>query len=54
MMVVHLFFFLKMNEAWPNAPSLQIDAWLFENLDIWGKDDDLKKKKNGWGMAEWP
>ena len=28
------FFFLKMNEAWPNALSLQIDAWLFENLDI--------------------
>ena len=33
------FSFLKMNEAWSNAPSLQIDAWLFENLDIWEKDD---------------
>ena len=21
---------------------------------IWGKDDDLKKKKNGWGMVECP
>ena len=32
-------FFWKMNKAWSNAPSLRIDAWLFENLDIWGKDD---------------
>ena len=37
--VPFFFFFLKVNEAWPNAPSLQMDAWLFENLDIWGKDD---------------
>ena len=30
---------LKMNEEWSNAPILRIDAWLFENLDIWGQDD---------------
>ena len=24
--------FLKMNEAWPNAPSLQIDAWFLKAL----------------------
>ena len=25
-------FFLKMNKAWPNAPGLQIDAWLLKIL----------------------
>ena len=31
-MMISLFFFLKMNEAWPNAPSLWIDAWLMKTL----------------------
>ena len=42
------FFFWKMNKAWSNAPSLWIDAWLFENLDIWGKDDFFFLMDEAW------
>ena len=43
--------FLKINEAWPNAPSLQIDEWLLKTL-IFFRKCDLKKKKKGWGIAK--
>ena len=36
------FFFFKMDEAWLNAPSLEMDAWFFGNLDfLWDDDDDF-------------
>ena len=41
-------FFFKMDEAWPNAPSLEMDAWFLEILIFffWKDDDhDLLKKK---------
>ena len=37
------FFFFNMDVAWPNAPSLEIDAWFLEILIFffWKDDDDL-------------
>ena len=29
-----------MDEAWPNAPSLEMDAWFLEILIFFLKDDD--------------
>ena len=44
-----------MNEAWSNAPSLQIDAWILKIMTFEEKNDFfLFLKKNGWGMAECP
>ena len=56
-----------MDEAWPNAPSLEMDAWFFEILIFFfGKDDDDDDDlllsfsfffvffENEWGMAECP
>ena len=34
------FFFFKMDEAWPNAPRLEMDAWFFGNFDFLWKDND--------------
>ena len=50
-----------MDEAWPNAPSLEMDAWFFFFF-FFGKydddDDDLLLFffffENEWGMAECP
>ena len=28
------FFFFKMDEAWPHAPSLEMDAWFLEVLNF--------------------
>ena len=50
-MMMVILFFLKMKEAWSNAPSLKVVFMTLKNLDwsIFEKsdaDDDLKKKKN--------
>ena len=42
------FFFFKMDEAWPNAPSLEMDAWFLEILIF------FFFLENEWGMAECP
>ena len=48
------FFIFKMDEAWPNALSLEMDAWFLGNLDfLWTNDDD-DFFQNGRGMAKWP
>ena len=40
-----MIFFSKIDEAWPNAPSLQVDAWFLKILIFFFifKKDDLKK-----------
>ena len=43
------FFFFKMDEAWPHAPSLEMDAWFLEVLNFFflnGDDDDPFLKMN--------
>ena len=38
-----MIFFSKMDKAWPNAPNLEMDAWLLEILIFFFfffKDDD--------------
>ena len=48
-----------MNEAWLNAPSLEMDTWFWEifiYLFIFEKMMMIlfKKKKKEWGMADCP
>ena len=43
------FFFSKMDEAWPNAPNLEMDAWSLEILIFF-----FFFFENEWGMAECP
>ena len=42
------FFFEKMNEAWPNAPSLQMDAWLLKTLTFEEKMISFFKMDEAW------
>ena len=44
------FFFFKMDEAWPNALSLEMDAWFLEILISFS----FSFFQNEWGMAECP
>ena len=47
-----------MDEAWPNAPSLEMDAWFLEILIFFLIDDDDDHFffffENEWGMVKCP
>ena len=50
-------FFFKMDEAWPNAPSLEMDAWFLEILIFFFFEKMMIMiflKKNESGMVECP
>ena len=52
------FFFSKMDEEWPNAPSLEMDAWFLEILIFFFFFGKMMMMifffENEWGMAICP
>ena len=56
--VFYFLFFYEKDEAWLNAPSLKIEAWILKTLIFFRKCDFFFifyffiYKKNGWGIAK--